>query len=104
MEITDLLKKLKDLQLEQDKIIAEITSKAASRTKQPNPSKEDSTKIRVGDHIKLLTGGLKCKRGDIAEVTSVSPSSISFIVLRNSHQTYRKPKNVSKVAKQSEQK
>ena len=33
MEITDLLRKLKNLQLEQDKVIAEITSRTVLHTK-----------------------------------------------------------------------
>jgi hypothetical protein len=99
MEINQLLDKLKELQLEQDKIIKDIASITST---QPDPPKEDLNRIRIGDHVKLLTGGLKCKKGDIAEVTSVSPSSISFIVLRNSHRTYRKPKNLQKVLKRSQ--
>lgn len=100
MEISDLLKKLKNLQIEQDKVIAEISLRTSSLTKQPSPPKdEDPNKIRIGDHVTLLTGGIKCRKGDVAKVTSVSPSSISFVVLRNSHRTYRKPKNVKKSTK-----
>ena len=98
MEINQLIEELQKLHLEQGQIIKEIISRASE---QPEPPKEDPDRIQIGDHVKLLTGGLKCKKGDIAEVTSVSPSSISFVVLRNNYRTYRKPKNVQKVLKRS---
>ena len=98
MEISDLLDKLKALQIEQNKIIEEISTRHNPEAKEVK-STEDPNKISIGDHVQLLTGGLKCKRGDIARVTSISPSSISFVVLRNNHRTYRKPKNIQKVKK-----
>jgi transcription antitermination factor NusG len=86
MEVSDLIAQLAKLQLEQDTILARLAD-IASET-------QDETEIRVGDHVTLLTGGVRCIKGDIARVTKVTNSSVHFTILRNGHSTYKQHKNV----------
>ena len=67
-----------------------------NKDKKPRAQEED-TKIRKGDHVVLLTGGVLCSKGDKARVTKVTDSTVHFHVLRNNHYTYKKHKNVQKV-------
>jgi hypothetical protein len=88
MEVSDLIAQLAKLQLEQDTILARLAD-IASET-------QDEAKIRIGDHVTLLTGGVRCIKGDIALVTKITKSSVFFTVLRNGHNTYKQHKNVQK--------
>jgi len=66
MNITDLIAQLSELQLEQNKILAQI----ATRTGATKTESKDT--IHIGDHVLLLTCGIRCiKKGDKARVTKV---------------------------------
>jgi len=91
MDIPALIKKLSQLQLEQNKIIEQITARATATPTEP----EDT--IHIGDHVLLLTGGIRCIKGDRARVTKVTDSAVHFTVIRNNHNTYKKRRNVQKI-------
>ena len=93
MDISAFIKKLSQLQLEQNKIIEQITARATATPTEP----EDT--IHIGDHVLLLTGGItRCIKGDKAQVTKVTKSAVHFTVLRNNHNTYKRHRNVQKIA------
>ena len=101
--VSDLIAKLAQLQIEQDDIIQQLPNRARGtetktkdKDKKPKAQEKDN-EIHIGDHVLLLTGGLLCNKGDRARVTKVTNSAVHFIVLRNSHHTYKKHKNVRKV-------
>ena len=91
MNISDLVKQLSQLQLEQNKIIEQILA-ARDTTTLTEP--EDT--IHIGDHVLLLTG-IRCIKGDRARVTKVTESAVHFTVIRNNHNTYKKHRNVQKI-------
>ena len=101
MDVPTLIAQLSKLQLEQNSIIeqlAKIPDDTAAETKDKNPTAaETDTEIRVGDHVSLLTGGIRCAKGNRARVTKVTESSVYFTILRNQHNTYKKHKNVRKI-------
>jgi transcription antitermination factor NusG len=89
MDVSELVAKLAKLQLEQQDIIEQLASIAAET--------QDESAIRVGDYVTLLTGGVRCHKGDRARVTKINKSSIHFTVLRNQHNTYKHYSNVQKI-------
>ena len=94
MNIPDLIAQLSKLQLEQNKILAQI---ARTRTGATKMESEDT--IHIGDHVLLLTGGItRCIKGDKAQVMKVTKSAVHFTVLRNNHNTYKRHRNVQKIA------
>ena len=101
MEVSDLVARLAELQIEQNSIIEQLANKArAIETKtedKKQATQQKDTQIHTGDHVLLLTGGIKCNKGDRAKVTKVTDSSVHFTVLRNSHSTHKKHKNVKKI-------
>jgi hypothetical protein len=92
MNVSDLIKQLSQLQLEQDKIIEQILAAGDNTT-----STEPEDTIHIGDHVLLLTGGIRCNKGDRARVTKVTESTVHFTVIRNNHNTYKKRRNVQKI-------
>ena len=89
MNITDLIAQLSELQLEQNKILEQRTG--ATKT-------ESEDTIHIGDHVLLLTGGIRCIKGDKAQVTKVTTKTVvHFTVLRNKHNTYKRHRNVQKI-------
>jgi len=91
MDIPALIQQLSKLQLEQNKIIEQIAAKVTA-----TPMKPEDT-IHIGDHVLLLTGGIRCVKGDKARVTKITDSAVHFIVIRNKHNTYKKHRNVRKI-------
>ena len=92
MNITDLIAQLSELQLEQNKILAQIAARTESTKVEPNDM------IQIGDHVLLLTGGIRCIKGDKAQVTKVTTKTVvHFTVLRNKHNTYKRHRNVQKI-------
>jgi len=91
MDIPALIEQLSKLQLEQNKIIEQIAARVTATPTEP----EDT--IHIGDHVLLLTGGIRCIKGDKARVTKVTDSAVHFIVIRNKHNTYKKHRNVRKI-------
>ena len=53
--------------------------------------------ILIGDHVLLLTGGIRCIKGDKAQVTKVTKTAVHFTVLRNKHNTFERHRNVQKI-------
>ena len=92
MNISDFIKQLSQLQLKQDKIIEQILA-----AKDTTTSMEPEDRIHIGDHVLLLTGGIRCIKGDRARVTKVTESTVHFTVIRNNHNTYKKRRNVQKI-------
>jgi len=106
MEVADIIKRLQELQIEESFLLAELASRETgdgpSRPRtlpssQRRNKTQDRTQIKVGDEVLLLTGGVKCRKGDKATVTKVSPKSIHFTVRRNGHTTYKLPENVQRI-------
>ena len=109
MDISSLVDKLKELQIEQDKILQQIqainesdTNRGTAGTQTPNRARPQSTTtdLKTGDHVTLLTGGIKCKKGDIAQVTKITDEWVYFVVLRNNQQSYKKSRNIRKINRQ----
>jgi len=73
MDISDLVLQLSQLQLEQNKIIEQILAARVTAT----PTEPEDT-IHIGDHVLLLTGGIRCIKGDRARVTKVTVSAVHF--------------------------
>ena len=86
MNITNIIAQLSELQLEQNKILAQI---ARTRTGATKMESEDT--IHIGDHVLLLTGGIRCIKGDKAQVTEVTESAAV-------HFTVEYSRNVQKIA------
>ena len=110
MDISSLVDKLKELQIEQDQILQQIQAINESDTNRHTTEgpalnrarpRSTSTRLHTGDHVTLLTGGIKCSKGDIARITRITDKWVHFIVLRNNQESYKKPRNVRKVNHQS---
>ena len=86
MSEEDLMRQLQQLQIEENEIIQQLSAIRSS-----------NQAIKVGDTVKLLTKGVRSKRGDLAVVTSVSSNSIGIRLNATGHTTRRLPKNVKKV-------
>ena len=102
MEVFELVARLAKLQIEQNDIIEQLANRAnrdiETETEDKKPEAQElDTEIHTGDHILLLTGGIKCSKGDRAKVTKVTSSSVHFTVIRNNHSTYKKHRNVQKI-------
>ena len=103
MDVSELIAQLTKLQLEQNKIFEQLavisdtdkTHKTADKKPRATDNNED---LKIGDHVILLTGGTRCKKGDKARVTKIADSAVHFVVLRNDHHTYKKHWNVRKVS------
>lgn len=91
MNITDLIAQLSELQLEQNKILAQIAARTESTKAEPKDT------IDIGDHVLLLTGGIRCIKSDKARLTKVTKTAVHFIVLRNQHNTYKRHRYVQKI-------
>ena len=107
MEVADIIKRLQELQIEENTLLAELMSRGTgdglsrSRTLPPSQREnraQDRRRVKVGDDILLLTGGVRCRKGDKATVTKVSPKSIHFTVHRNGITTYKRPENIQRIA------
>ena len=104
MEISDIIKQLQKLQIEQDKLLSQLTASEAKKAEavaiqkkvksEKTPDKED---LKVGDQVTLLTTGVRTRKGDKARVTGIRGKTIFFTVIRNGHSTHRKANNVRKV-------
>ena len=109
MSTSDIIKRLSKLQLEQNTLIAqlikqnnkEVPSIKGGLKPPKHKSAEDSgsgsnDSIKVGDHITLLTNGVRSKKGDEATVFDIKGKTVKFVVNKNGHNTYRKIHNVHK--------
>ena len=106
MEVADIIKRLQQLQIEESNLLAELAARErdieAPRPHPQLPSQRrnktnDRKPLEIGDKVLLLTRGVKCRKGDTATVTKVSPNTIHFTVHRTGHQTYKRVENVRKV-------
>ena len=108
MDTSEIIQRLRDLQIEQNKLFRELDRRykqpKSEPTDQPaeNPGDRNTPPaategLEVGDTIVLLMNGLRCKKGDKAKVVRITDSAVHFTVLKNGHSTYKKPKNVRKV-------
>ena len=86
MSEEELIQRLQQLQLEENEIIQQLS--AIKSTRQG---------IQVGDTVKLLTRGVRSKKGELATATKVTSNSVTVCLLSTGHVTRRHPKNVSKV-------
>ena len=106
MEVADIIKRLQELQIEESNLLAELASRErnneALRAYPQHPSQRpnranDKNQIKIGDKVLLLTGGVRCRKGDTATVTKVSPKTIHFTVHRTGHATYKRVENVKRI-------
>ena len=86
MNEEELIRRLEQLQIEENHIIKQLSA--------IRPSDQA---IKVGDTVKLLTKGVRSKKGDLAVVTSVTDNSIGIRLKGTGHITRRQPNNVKKV-------
>ena len=107
MSTSNIIERLSKLQLEQNSLIAQLINQNNKKVpnikgglkppKQKSSEKNESGKnssIKVGDHIILLTNGVRSKKGDEATVLDIKGKTIKLVVNRNGHNTYRKSHNV----------
>ena len=94
MEISDIIKQLQKLQIEQDKLLSQLVAIPEKVKSEKTPDRED---LKVGDQVTLLTTGVRTRKGDKARVTGIRGKTIFFTVIRNGHSTHRKANNVRKV-------
>ena len=106
MEVADIIKRLQQLQLEESNLLAELAARErdieAPRAHPQLPSQRrnratDRKQLEIGDKVLLLTGGVRCRKGDTATVTKVSPKTIHFTVHRTGHTTHKRVENVRKI-------
>lgn len=90
--IEEITERLRTLQLEQHNLLEELIRRATGDTREETP-----VEIKEGDLVEVLTSGVRCRAGDKARVTKVKGPTVHLKVLRNSHNTYRKKKNVRKI-------
>ena len=86
MNDQDLIEQLQALQIQQNEIIKQLSSRATT-----------TSKYKVGDKVKLLTKGVSSKKGDTAIVTKVTSTTVYLKVIATNHLTRRHCKNISKV-------
>ena len=86
MDEEELIRRLEQLQIEENHIIKQLSAIRSS-----------DQAIKVGDTVKLLTKGVRSKKGDLAVVTSVADNSIGIRLKDTGHITRRQPNNVKKV-------
>ena len=94
MEISDIIKQLQKLQIEQDKLLSQLVAIPEKVKSEKTPDRED---LKVGDQVTLLTTGVRTRKGDKARVTGIRGKTIFFTVIRNGHSTHRKANNIRKV-------
>ena len=111
MNTSDIIEQLQRLQIEQNKLIAQLIvsksdNKPVLKNVQVTPQQKEAKtragnsneRVQVGDHITLLTSGVRSRKGDTARVTKTTENTIHFVVLRNGHNSFRRIKNVRKQA------
>jgi hypothetical protein len=86
MSEEELIQRLQQLQIEENEIIQQLSAIRSTRQG-----------IQVGDTVKLLTRGVRSKKGELATTTKVTGNSVTVRLLSTGHVTRRHPKNVSKV-------
>ena len=98
MNVSDLVAKLQQLQIEQNNILDQLAGMNEPAERKPNTTKGEN--LKVGDHVVLLTSGINFQKGDKVLVTKVTTSSVHFTLLHNKHATYKRHRNVQKVQPQ----
>ena len=104
METSDIIKQLQKLQIEQNKLLSQLSASEAEKAKvivtqkkvksEKTPDKKD---LKAGDQVTLLTTGVRSRKGDKAKVTGIRGKTIFFTVIQNGHSTHRKSNNVRKI-------
>ena len=104
METSDIIKQLQKLQIEQNKLLSQLSASEAEKAKviatqkkvksEKTPDKKD---LKAGDQVTLLTTRVRSRKGDKAKVTGIRGKTIFFTVIRNGHSTHRKANNVRKI-------
>ena len=107
MEVADIIRRLQELQIEESNLLAELASRERGnetprnhpqfQSQRQNRANDRKQEINIGDKVLLLTGGIRCRKGDKATVTKVSPKTIHFTVHRTGHTTYKRVENVKKI-------
>ena len=83
MEEEDIIRRLQQLQIEEDKLIKRLRDIRIS-----------NGTVRVGDTVKLQTRGVQSRKGDVATVTKVTSNSVHVKVKGPGHYTRRSHRNV----------
>jgi hypothetical protein len=102
-ETTQIIIKLKELNLETARLLQQLEVPQAKSTATPvspiHQSKTTDNTVKKGDTVILLSNGLgrKIRNGDKAIVTEVKGDRVHFKVSRNGVSSYKKLKNVKKV-------
>ena len=92
MEEEDLIRRLQQLQIEENKIIRRLQDIRAN----------DQT-ARVGDTVKLQTRGVQSKPGDVATVTRVTSGSAYVRIKGTGHHTRRSHKNITVIERDEDE-
>ena len=108
MDTSDIIEQLQKLQIEQNKLLAQlITHETKGKSipesnQEPDRQKKEVAKegkenLKIGDCITLLSSGVRSKKGDKARVIGTKGKTVQFVVIRNGHSTHRKSHNVHKL-------
>ena len=97
MEISDIIKQLQKLQIDQNKLLSQLSALETEKARVESEKTQDKKDLKVGDQVTLLTTGVRSRKGDEAKVTGIRGKTIFFTVIRNGHSTHRKANNVRKV-------
>ena len=93
MNEEELIQRLQQLQIEENEVINQLAAIRSNR-QEPRPTRQV---LRIGDKVRLLTKGVRSKKGDLAVITKVASDFITIRLIATGHVTRRHPKNISKV-------
>ena len=97
MNIAEIIKRLRELQIEQNTLIDKLHSIHSGSEDDQHLQRTDDDCIQIGDKVRLNTGGVRCRVGDEAIVTKCNEKTVHFRVTRNGHHSYKKISNVTKI-------
>lgn len=95
MDIEEIVKRLQQLQLEQDALLKKLAvATAASKLTATAEASPRETVLRLGQEVQVLTKGTQSQKGDIALVTKITEEWVHIKILRNGTHTTRKRCNL----------
>ena len=99
---TEIIIELKSLSLRTSELICELET--VRKTSKPGTApKRASGELKEGDHIVLLTSGVRVKKGETATITTeIKGTTIHFITNHTRRRSHKKAHNVKKKDREDE--
>ena len=98
---TEIIIELKSLSLRTSELICELETVRKMSIPRAAP-KRASEELKEGDHIVLLTPGVRVKKGETATITEIKGNTIHFITNHTRRRSHKKAHNVKKKDKEDE--